>query len=189
MNRSHLIAIGGLALGLLLVLFLGWRVLVLPLRADYAAAMAQKQDIEQQLQTARATAAQFPKFKAQAEQMSKHLQFYKARVGQGLEPVDLINQMQSLANECGLDRFDVTVDQDNGRRGASVGGGGLSKAHLDLHFDADFNRVGRFLDACVQQQRLLVPTHVSLGEYKDNTGLYEDTVSVGMDITAYGGGH
>lgn len=187
MNRSHLIAMGGLVLGLLLALFVGWRVLILPLRADYAAALAQKDDIEQQLKTARATAAQFPKFKAQAEQMSKHLQFYKARVGQSLEPVTLITQMQSLANECGLDQFDVTVDQNNGRPGAG-GGGGLAKVHLDLHFHGDFNRVGRFLDACVQQQRLLVPTHISLANYKDDTGLYQDTVNVGMDIMAYGGG-
>jgi hypothetical protein len=59
-NRTYWIIFGGLVAGLAVAAFGGWRLLVYPQTVDYTAAVAQKAALDQQLLTARETAAQFP---------------------------------------------------------------------------------------------------------------------------------
>ncbi|MGH7441617.1 MAG: hypothetical protein ACREKE_02970, partial [bacterium] len=73
------------------------------------------------------------------------------------------------------------------RRGDSVGGGNMQQTHLHVVFDADLNRLGQFLNACVSERRMIVPESATIRNFQDPTGLYEDTLNVDLDLTAYGG--
>ncbi|HTB21673.1 MAG TPA: type 4a pilus biogenesis protein PilO [bacterium] len=180
MNQKYWIVIGGLALGLALLTFAGWRFLVHPLSADYAAAVAQKAVIDAQLQTARDTAAQFSKFRAQEEDMRRDLEFYSSRTDGRLNAVEVSQMLTTLGKGLGLGNWLITVAKQ-----PSIGG--IGQYAVQLSFKSDFERLGGFLNACVSQRRIIVPTGITINSVDDPNGVYNDTMTVSLNMTVYGG--
>jgi Tfp pilus assembly protein PilO len=175
--------VGGLVAGLALVLFAGWRFLVYPQSVDYAAAVAQKQALAQQLQTARDTAAQFQKFKAQAEVMRRNLEFYNSRTDRPLNDVMVMQMFSDLGNQLGLGGWSVSVKD----MPASTVAPGIAVYSVETKFNSDFDHLGRFMNACVDQRTIVVPSSVILKSVDDPIGLYNDTMTVDLTLLVYGG--
>ena len=180
MNQKYWIVIGGLAAGLVILTFAGWHFMVKPLSADYDAAVAQKAVIDAQLQTARDTAAQFSKFRAQEEDMRRDLEFYSSRTDGRLNAVEVSQMLTTLGKGLGLGNWIINVT-----KGASIGG--IGQYAVTLTFASDYERLGGFLNACVSQRRIIVPTSITLNSVDDPNGVYNNTMTVALTLTVYGG--
>jgi Tfp pilus assembly protein PilO len=165
--------------GVALMLFAGWRVLVHPQALEYATELAKKQDLQQQLQTARDTAAQFGKFKAQAENMRRDLDFYSSRTDINLNKIAVSEMVNSLAHQMGLEELKIDVQE--------VANPELGEYNAHVSFKSDFDHLGKFYNACVSQRCIMVPDSVSLNSVDDPSGLYFDTLSVDLSLLVYGG--
>jgi Tfp pilus assembly protein PilO len=185
-SRKHWITVGGLAAGLVLLTFLGWRFFVRPLADDVAAAVDQKQALTKQLQTARDTAAQFAKFKAQASAMDRELDFYESRMDGDLDTASVLGLMDDLGRPLDLQEWNVTAKQQSAP-GRGSRASALGSYEVTVSFQSDFESVGRFLNACVGQRRIIVPEGISLRSYTDPNGLYDDTLSATITLAVYGG--
>jgi hypothetical protein len=187
MNRVHMIVVGGLAAGLAGLVFGGWQFFVHPLSADYDAAVAQKADLETQLQTARDTAAQFDKFKAQAENMRRDLEFYSSRTDAVLNQTEVNEAFQGIGNELNL--RDCAVTNPSPIAPANVGGGGgdLVVSKVEVRFKADYENMGTFINNCLNQLELVVPESITIAHLEDANGFYVDTVDVDLVMSVYGG--
>jgi len=132
---------------------------------------------------ARATAAQFGKFKAQAENMHRDLDFYSSRTDGSLSQLDVTQIITELGNQMGLRDLTVKVTELPAA-GATVD---MNKYDVVVDFHSDFEHVGKFINTCVNQRRIMVPGSVTLNALDDPNGLYFDTVSAEVDLTVYGG--
>jgi Tfp pilus assembly protein PilO len=180
MNRTHWIVAGALALGLVLALVGGMRFAVKPVRSRIEDQLAVKQDLEAKLQKARDTAAQFDKFKAQAENVRRDLDFYSARIDEPLTSVGVQKMLQTIENqynfrECTYDIKALTSD------------GSVTTYEVDIKFKSDFEHLGLFLDSCLGQKRLVVLDGFTLTELDDTDGAYVDTMKVELKLLVYGG--
>lgn len=181
MSRNYWIVIGGLIAGLAVAAFGGWRLLVYPQTVDYAAAVAQKADLDQQLQTARDTAAQFPKFKAQAEALSRNLEFYNSRTNVPLNDVTATQMLTDLGNRAGLGKLTVSIKSST----ASVPGT-LGMYDMNMTFVSDFDQLGKFMNACVRQRAIMIPNSLEMDALDDPFGMYGNTLSVDLVVLIYG---
>lgn len=179
MSRNYWIVVGGLLAGVALVLFGGWKFFIHPQALDYAAEQGKKQDLEKQLQTARDTAAQFGKFKAQAENMRRDLDFYSSRTDINLNKIAVSEMVNSLAHQMGLEELKIDVQE--------VPNSELGQYDVHVDFNSDFDHLGKFYNACVSQRCIMVPDSVSLRSVDDPSGLYFDTLSVDLSLQVYGG--
>jgi Tfp pilus assembly protein PilO len=180
-NRTYWIVIGGLIAGLAVAAFGGWRLLVYPQTVDYAAAVAQKADLDQQLQTARDTAAQFPKFKAQAEALSRNLEFYNSRTNVPLNDVTATQMLMDLGNQMGLSKFTVSITKST-----PSAPGTLGMYDMSMQFNSDFDQLGRFMNACVRQRAIMIPNTLTMDAVDDPSGLYGNTLNVNLIVLIYG---
>ncbi|HTA17463.1 MAG TPA: type 4a pilus biogenesis protein PilO [bacterium] len=181
MNRTYWIVIGGLIAGLGIAAFGGWRLLVYPQTVDYAAAVAQKADLDQQLQTARDTAAQFPKFKAQAEALSRNLEFYNSRTNVPLNDVTATQMLTDLGNQMGLSKLAVSI-----KSSTPSGPGTLGMYDMNMDFTSDFEQLGKFMNACVRQRAIMVPNSLEMDAADDPFGVYGTTLTVNLVVLIYG---
>jgi hypothetical protein len=181
-NRTHWIVVGGLAAGLAVATFLGWRLVVNPLAAEYADELVVQQDLQKKLQVARDTAAQFDKFKAQAENVRRDLDFYSSRVDEPMGAVEAAQLMDSLGNAENLKDWIADV-----KPAGAPGVGAIGSVSVELKFKSDFDHLGRFLNGCLTQKRLLVPESMVLKRLEDPSGIFSDTVDVDLFVTVYGG--
>jgi len=181
MNRTHWIIVGALAGGVVAMLGAGWQFLVHPISADIAAQVSAKADIEAKLQTARDTAAQFDKFRAQAENMRRDLDFYSSRMDANLTTIEVGQMLDTIAHELDLKDWtaDVKPPSSAGANGVEIGA-----CKVEVRFKSDYEHIGRFLNGCLDQVRLVVPDNVSL---HDAAGVYFDTVDVDLNLTVWGG--
>jgi hypothetical protein len=181
MNRTYWIVIGGLIAGLGIAAFGGWRLLVYPQTVDYAAAVAQKADLDQQLQTARDTAAQFPKFKAQAEALSRNLEFYNSRTNVPLNDVTATQMLTDLGNQMGLSKLTVSI-----QKSTPSAPGTLGMYDMSLTFLSDYEQLGKFMNACVRQRALMIPNTCAMDALDDPNGMFGNTLSVNLIVLIYG---
>jgi Tfp pilus assembly protein PilO len=184
-NRVHWIVVGGMAAGLAGLVFAGWQFFVHPLSAEYTDAVAKKEDLEQQLQTAKETAAQFDKFKAQAENMRRDLEFYSSRTDDLLNRNEVYQLVYGVGNALNLRDWTVDVKEPVAAPGSS--GGDMSVCKVEVRFKADYEHLGRLLNGCLGQKRLIVPDTVTIRNLDDPTGVFTDTVDVVLDLSVYGG--
>ncbi len=182
MTRNDGILIGALILGLVGLGMGGAHFVLKPLQVAYDAQIAQKQDLEKKLATARQTAAQFGKFKAQAENLSRNLAFYESRTDGTLSAVEVGRMLAGLANQMDLREWSAVVTAH-----PPAGAEAMGQFQVHAKFNADFDRLGRFLNACVSQRRLVIPVGVDLRAMTDPSGLYYDTLAADLDMTVYGG--
>jgi hypothetical protein len=180
-SRNYWIVIGGLIAGLGVAAFGGWRLMVYPQTVDYAAAVAQKADLDQQLQTARDTAAQFPKFKAQAEALSRNLEFYNSRTNVPLNDVTATQMLTDLGNQMGLSKLVVSIIKST-----PSAPGTLGMYDMNMTFYSDYEQLGKFMNACVKQRAIMVPNGVLMDAQDDPSGLYGNTLNVALVVLIYG---
>lgn len=177
MNRLHWIAVGGLVGGLLLVLGLGWQFLLRPLGAEHAAKVAEHEQLVKQLAHTKAQAAQFEKFKAQAENVRRDLDFYSRRLDPDLPASELYTLVDGLGHSLNLGTwtFEAKV-----RAKTKVPSLTLDEVEVRAKFTADFDRLGQLVNSMVSQTRLLVPESFTLTRYADASGSFTDTLNADL---------
>jgi hypothetical protein len=169
----HWIAVGSLAAGLILVVVLGWQFMVKPLGADYDAKVAQKADLESQLATTKQRAAQFEKFKAQAENVRRDLDFYSRRLDPDLPTDELYTMVDGLGHSLNFNNWSFETKK---REKTKLPGVSLDEVEVKARFSSDFESVGKLLNLCVGQVRLLVPDSLTLTRVDDPSGVYRETL-------------
>lgn len=178
MNRLHWIAIGGMVGGLVLVLVLGWQFLLKPLGVEREAKLVEHAELVKQLEHTKAQAAQFEKFKAQAENVRRDLDFYSRRLDPDFPATELYSLVSGLGNGFNLANWSYEVKE---RTKTKTAGLNLDEVDVRARFNSDFERVGRFMNVIVSQTRLLVPETFILNRLNDTSGIFVDTLSA--DIT------
>jgi hypothetical protein len=181
MRRLHWIVVGALGAGLGAILFLGWRFAIHPLDAAYAAKVDEKAQLEAKLSDAKQRAAQFEKFQAEAENVRRDLEFYSRRLDEPLDREQLYGTLMSILGGLSLrvSKAEVETKQDPKSKG---------EVHsVNLEFSADLDRLGKLLDACVQQQHIFMPNSIELTRYEDPEGEYRDTMKVKLLMDVYSG--
>lgn len=182
MSRMHWIAVGGLAGGLVLILGLGWQFLLRPLGAAYEAKVAEHAALEKQLEHTKKQAAQFEKFKAQAENVRRDLDFYSRRLDPDMPATELYSLVDGLGNSFNFANWSFEAKP---REKTKVTGLNLDEVEVTARFEGDFERLGRFLNLSVSQVRLLVPDTFRLTRITDAAGLYAQTVMVELVIKIF----
>lgn len=177
MNRMHWITVGSLAGGLILVLVLGWQFLLKPLSLAYDEKVAAKAELENQLTITKQRAAQFEKFKAEAENVRRDLDFYSRRLDPALPAAELYTLVDGLGHSFNF----TTWNFEAAKRGKSkLPGVGLDEVEIRARFATDFERLGQMLNLSVSQTRILVPDYLKLDRKVDNTGAYLDTLNADL---------
>ncbi len=177
MNRLHWITVGGLGLGLVLLLAGSYRLLIHPLAAAYDDKVAEKKAAEDKLADTQLKAAQLEKFRAEAENVRRDLDFYSRRLDDPLNYFQTDTLVRSLADEYNLAGWSEVIE--------SVGSTTHNMADsaagykVTVKYKADLDHTGRFLNSCVQQARIIVPKTLSLKRLSDDQdGAYHNTVDV-----------
>lgn len=182
MTRMHWIAVGGLAGGLVLLLVLGWQFLLKPLGVDYDAKVAQRVQLEEQLKTTKQRAMQFEKFKAQAENVRRDLDFYTRRLDSDLPASELYTLVDGMGHSLGLSEWAFSTKD---RIKTKTAGLNLDEVEVTAKFNSDFDHLGRFINACVSQTRMLVPEGLKLLRKTDTNGVYADTLSAEVTFKVF----
>lgn len=179
MNRMHWIAVGSLAGGLILLVVLCFQFLIKPLGADYEAKVAAKADLEQQLATTKQRAAQFEKFKAQAENVRRDLDFYSRRLDPDLPADELYTMVDGLGHSLNFNNWSFEAKK---RERTKLPGVSLDEVEVKARFNSDFDRVGKLLNLCLSQTRLIVPDSMTLTKVDDPSGVYRETLKAEVTV-------
>jgi Tfp pilus assembly protein PilO len=182
MNRLHWIAVGGLALGLGLVGFAGWRFLLTPLAAERAAKLAEKEAAVAKLQEAKRRANQFEKFKAEAENVRRDLDYYTRRLDPSLPVTEVFNQLEELGNSFNFLEWSFDV---KARAKTKTKGLDLDDVLVKASFKADYDRLGQFLNAAANRRRLFVAEAINIQRLIDADGVYRNTLKADLDLRVY----
>jgi Tfp pilus assembly protein PilO len=173
----HWIAVGGLVGGLVLILVLGWQFLLRPLGTEYDAKLAQKTDLEGQLATTKQRAAQFEKFKAEAENVRRDLDFFSRRLDPDLPAAELYTLVDGLGHAL---NFSLWKFEAKPRARTKLPGLTLDEVEVKASFNSDFERLGKILNLGVNQVRLIVPDSFVLTSLNDKDATYRETFSADL---------
>lgn len=182
MNRMHWIAVGGLAGGLVLVLFLGWQFALKPLSLEHDAKVAEHETLVKQLENTKKQAAQFEKFKAQAENVRRDLDFYSRRLDPDMPAAELYTMVDALGHSF---NFGAWAFEAKPREKTKTAGLNLDEVELTAKFTTDFDRLGRLINLCVGQIRLIVPEALRLVRIEDGEGLFADTLTAELTFKVF----
>jgi Tfp pilus assembly protein PilO len=164
LKREHLALLGCLvALGV--VGYLSWAFLLNPLKARVTSARSNLAVERAKLEDAKAKAAQYEKFQAEAENVRRGLQFLNSRLDASLTYEEEMELFDGLSKGRGLRNYTVKL----GKPAASKEGTGLSEVPVTVKFDGSYHDLGEFLNQALSQRRLLVPQNFHLVS-KDATG-------------------
>jgi Tfp pilus assembly protein PilO len=170
MNRMHWAVIGGLAAGLVAVLFLGWHFKIQQLERDRDAALATKAALEDKLQETKQRAAQFEKFQAEAENVRRDLEFFSRRLDDPLDKEQLYAEIGGLVQTLNLKQVVLAVaDKSDTTK---------SKQEVTLNYFGDLDRTGQLLNDCVSQANIVLPVSIELTRQDDSTGAYRESMAV-----------
>jgi Tfp pilus assembly protein PilO len=178
-NKMHWIAVGGLAGGLILVLVLGWQFLLKPLGLAYEAKAAEKEALEEQLATTKQRAAQFEKFKAQAENVRRDLDFYSRRLDPDLSASELYTLVDGLGHSFNFTNWSFEASK---RAKSKMPGVSLDEVEVKARFLTDFEHLGKLLNLCVSQVRIFVPDSFTLTRNNDPSGVFRDTLQAELTL-------
>jgi Tfp pilus assembly protein PilO len=164
LKKEHLVF-----LALAGVLILGgygcWNFLFRPLGKEVAEARATLEAEKAKLEDAKAKAAQYEKFQAEAENVRRGLLFLNSRLDAHLTQQEEIGLFSGLGEVASLYNYTVTMNKTE----ASKEGAGLSQVPVTIKFDSSYHEVGLFLNKAVGSQRLLYPRNMHFVS-KDTTG-------------------
>lgn len=182
MNRMHWIAVGGMAAGLVLVLFLGWQFALQPLSAAHEAKVAEHTALQEQLENTKKQAAQFEKFKAQAENVRRDLDFYSRRLDPDMPAAELYTLVDGLGHSFNFGSWSFEAKP---REKTKAAGLNLDEVEVVAKFQSDFDRLGRLINLCVSQVRLIVPESFKLVRLEDGAGLFADTLTAELAFKVF----
>ncbi len=177
MKRLHWIVVGGMAAGLLLLLGLGWHFVLRPIGAEHAAKLVELADLQSQLETTKKRAAQFEKFKAEAENVRRDLDFYIRRLDPDLSSAELYTLVNGIGNSFNLKGWSFSSQP---RAKTKTSGLNLDEVEVRAKFESDFERLGLLLNLMVSQVRPLVPETLLVNRVPDSAGLFLDTLNVDL---------
>ncbi|HXB98320.1 MAG TPA: hypothetical protein VNZ54_09715 [bacterium] len=169
MNRMHWAVVGGLAAGLVAVLFLGWHFKIQQLDRDRDALLDQKQTLEDKLQETKQRAAQFEKFQAEAENVRRDLEFYSRRLDDPLDKEQLYAEVGGLVQALNLVNVTTLVEDKSDAT--------KSKQEVTLNYTGDLDQTGQLLNACVSQSNIVLPVSIDLSRVEDPNGYYRESLT------------
>jgi Tfp pilus assembly protein PilO len=170
MNKMHWAVVGGLAAGFVVFVFLGWHFKIQVLEQQRDDKLAEKQALEQKLEETKERAAQFEKFQAEAENVRRDLEFYSRRLDDPLDKEQLYAEVGGLIQSLNLrTAVDTIEDKSDATK---------SKQEVTLSYNADLDKTGQLLNACVSQPNIVLPVSLELIRLDDPNGVYRETVGV-----------
>jgi Tfp pilus assembly protein PilO len=169
MNRMHWAVVGGLAAGLVALLFLGWHFKIQDLARQTDDKLAEKQALEDKLQETKQRAAQFEKFQAEAENVRRDLEFYSRRLDDPLEKEQLYAEVLGIVQSLNLKAVTIVVDEKTDAK--------MAKNEVTLTYNADLDRSGQLLNECVSQPNIVLPVSLELTRLEDANGYYRETLT------------
>jgi Tfp pilus assembly protein PilO len=181
-TRNHWIVVGAFAAAFAAVSYLGWALLIKPVEKRIEEKLATRDDVQKKLIDAKTKAAQFDKFRAQAENIRRDLNLISQRLAPDF-PVRESNRMQArLVSESSLIVSAVTVEKR--AQSKEAGFSNLDAVPITIPFNGGFHEVGNFLNSVISGQRMIVPNAITLGQVTDPT-LVRATVNGTINLTLY----
>lgn len=162
LKQEHLVLLG-MALILALAAYGGYALLLQPMDKKIKSATKTLTEEKERLEDAKAKAAQYEKFLAEAENVRRGLQFLNSRLDPRLgyqEEMDLF---------FGLVTSFKGYEVKNSKPEPSKEGVGLNQIPITVKFESNYHDTGRFLTQAISQTRLIYPKGFHLAA-KDNTG-------------------
>lgn len=182
MNRTHWITVGGLVAGLGLLLGLGWQFALRPQKLAYEQALKEKADLEAKLKEARARAAQFEKFKSEAENVRRDLDFYLRRLDPNLPQSELYSLLDGIGHSFNFPDWNFSTAERVKSTTAKLD---LDQVEVVAKFTSDYETLGQFINLCISQVRLLVPEGLLLTRQVDSEGLYKKTLDAQVTLRVF----
>jgi Tfp pilus assembly protein PilO len=170
MNRMHWVVVGGMAAGLVALLFMGWHFKIQDLDRQRDDKLVEKQQLEDKLQETKQRAAQFEKFQAEAENVRRDLEFYSRRLDDPLDQEQLYSEVLGLIQSLNLKLATATLENKSDAT--------KSKQEVTLNYTGDLDQTGQLLNACVSQSNIVLPVSLELIRQDDSTGYYRESITV-----------
>jgi Tfp pilus assembly protein PilO len=164
-NRKHMIVVGSFAAAFAAVAYLGWALLIQPVNKKIAAKLAEKDDVSKKLETAKRQAAQYDKFRAQAENIRRDLNLISRRLDADLSMREMNRLNSRFLSYSGLAVDKVSAEKRERSKEAAFGG--LDAVPFTITFKGGYHQVGNFINAMLAGQRLLVPQGLTFNQVAD----------------------
>jgi Tfp pilus assembly protein PilO len=172
-NRSHWIAIGCFVAAFVAISYLGWALMIRPVEKNIQDTLAERDDVQKKLTDAKTKAAQFDKFRAQAENIRRDLNLISLRLAPDLSVREQNRIMARIASESSLRVTNVTLDPRT--RSKEAGFSNLDSLVITITFSGGFHELGNFINSVIAGQRMMVPSLMVLGPVADVTMIHYTT--------------
>jgi Tfp pilus assembly protein PilO len=168
MNRMHWAVVGGLAAGLVAVLFAVWHFNIQDLERQRDEKLTEKQALEDKLQETKQRAAQYEKFQAEAENVRRDLEFYSRRLDDPLDKEQLYAEVTGIIQSLNLMTATFVVEEKTDPK--------MVKNEVTLNYNGDLDQTGQLLNKCVSQSNIVMPVSLELTRVDDVTGYYRESL-------------
>jgi Tfp pilus assembly protein PilO len=153
-SRKHWVVVAIFGVGFGLIGYLGWFLLVAPVRGDIAAKQEELSNAKKKLEEAQAKAAQKEKFQAMAENVRRDLALVASRVDPVLPVTELYYIFSSLGNRLALPKYEFAEKPREGVKDTALPG--MERIPLKVKFQTGFHQAGQYLNSIVSLDRLMV---------------------------------
>ena len=152
MKKVHIIAISAVFTGLAIIIGCAWYFLVSPVKVQIEAQQKTLDDTKKKLVAAETAAAQYEKFRAESENVTRNLAFVRRRLGGDFSENDIYQIFNSLGSAYSLEKYSYKL----GKIGNSTKVKGTTEYPVEVKFSSDFHDVGNYLNGAVSLERLVV---------------------------------
>jgi Tfp pilus assembly protein PilO len=177
LKRQHWIVVGAFGGGLILVAWLGWFFVAKPLSASIQTEVETRDAKRVALETARAKAAQYEKFQAQAENYKRDLNFINRRLDPDFSLNELVKIISSLANRAGVNNLTYEFKERTVFKDTKLPG--MDRIPVTVKFKAGYHVAAELISEAISQNRILVPEKLTFkGDL--STGLVGAELELGV---------
>ena len=178
-----MIVVGSFAATFAAVAYLGWALLIKPVDKKISAKLAEKDDVSKKLETAKRQAAQYDKFRAQAENIRRDLNLISRRLDADLSMREVNRLTSRFLSYSALRVEKVSVEKRERSKEASFAG--LDAIPFTVTFKGGYHQVGNFINAILAGQRLLVPQSLDIKQVSDADLASGSTVDGTLKISLF----
>jgi Tfp pilus assembly protein PilO len=179
MNRRHLIIIGVFAGAFLALGYLGWALLIKPVDAKIVAKAAERDAAQQQLTDAKSQAAQYDKFRAQAENVRRDLGLISQRLDADLSQREESRIIDRIMTGAGTRAWKITTMVD--RAPSKIPGfTTLDQIPITYEFDGGYHELGEIFNRIVSNARILCPESIEINDFGK-----DDMLSPSIKVTSF----
>lgn len=183
MKKRQWIVVGALAVGFVVLAWLGWAFLLSGVKKGIRAAEDERTQLEEQLKAAKAKKAQYEKFQAQAENVRRAHLFLTQRLDPQVRVMDFYRQLNALGTRLGLTQFRFESNDTKRVLSKLPGVTGLDEQLFNFNFRGRYNHVGEFINGANSMDRLMVAERVTLSPVIDSRA--RDTVEAKIEMKLY----